>query len=63
MGLVSRPENLVLGGLLILVGIAWTLANLGRLDMLGVVRTWWPLMLVLWGGLELHNTLASRRGR
>jgi hypothetical protein len=63
MGPVSRPENLVIGGLMILLGLAWTLANLGRLDMLHVVRTWWPLTLVSWGALELYNTLASRRGR
>ena len=35
-------------------------ANLGQVDLLYALRTWWPLTLVLWGGLELVD-LAIRR--
>lgn len=58
-----RPESLALGITLIALGVLGTLANLGRLDMLSTVRTWWPAVLVLWGALELARTLAARRNR
>lgn len=63
---MSRPafsaEGLTLGACLVALGVLWTLSNLGRLDLLQTLRTWWPLSLVLWGGLELVE-LALRRGR
>ena len=54
------PEGLTLGVCLVALGVAWTLANLGRIELLPVLRTWWPLSLVLWGVLELFD-LAIRR--
>jgi hypothetical protein len=63
MALGFRPESLTLGLSLIALGAAWTLANLGRLDLLSTLRTWWPLTLVVWGGLELLGTWTSRRPR
>ncbi len=54
------PEGLTLGLGLIAIGVLWTLSNLGRVDLLYTLRTWWPLALVLWGGLELAD-LAVRR--
>ena len=63
MAAVSRPESLIFGLLLILLGIAWTLSNLGRIDLLATVRTWWPLALVAWGALELFNAISKRRMR
>jgi hypothetical protein len=47
------PEPVVLGLTLIAVGVVWTLANAGRVDLLGTLRAWWPLTLVAWGALEL----------
>jgi len=44
------------------LGILWTLSNLGQLDLLRTLRTWWPLWLVLWGTLELVNTALVRSG-
>ncbi|MBI3932843.1 MAG: hypothetical protein HY317_05460 [Acidobacteria bacterium] len=61
MPVVPRPENVVIGSALVALGVLWTLANLGRIDLLATLRTWWPTTLVLWGTLELYNTL-SRRG-
>jgi hypothetical protein len=55
-----RPEGIVFGLILIVLGVLWTLANLGRLDMLETLRRWWPLSLVLWGVLELA-AVATRR--
>jgi hypothetical protein len=49
-----------LGICLVALGVLWTLGNLGRIEMLSVLRTWWPLSLALWGVLELAD-LAIRR--
>jgi hypothetical protein len=57
------PEGATLGVGLIAIGVAWTLANLGRVDLLQALRTWWPLLLVLWGGLELGDLIARRASR
>lgn len=48
-----RPEGIVFGLILIVLGVLWTLSNLGRIDMLETLRRWWPLCLVVWGALEL----------
>jgi hypothetical protein len=55
-----RPEGIVFGLILIALGVLWTLANLGRLDMLDTLRRWWPLSLVLWGALELAAVVNRR---
>ena len=56
-----KPETLVLGVALIGLGVLWTLANMGSLDLLGTLRRWWPAILVLWGGLELYRSYADAR--
>jgi hypothetical protein len=56
-----KPETLVLGVALIALGVLWTLANIGTLDLLGTLRRWWPATLVLWGGLELYRSYADAR--
>jgi len=55
-----RPEGIVFGLILIVLGVLWTLSNLGRLDMLETLRRWWPLTLVLWGVLELLAVVNRR---
>jgi hypothetical protein len=47
------PEGVTFGACLVALGVLGTLANLGRLELLPLLRTWWPLSLVLWGVLEL----------
>ena len=54
-------ERIVIGFLLLGLGVLWLLANAGRVDLLSALRMWWPLLLVLWGALELVAAL-SRRG-
>jgi hypothetical protein len=54
-------ERVVIGFALLGLGVLWLLANAGRLDLLSALRTWWPLLLVLWGSLELAAAF-SRRG-
>jgi hypothetical protein len=56
-----RPEAVVFGLGLIALGTLGVLANLGRVDFLATVRTWWPLTLVLWGLLEVVQSLGRRR--
>lgn len=55
-----KVESVVLGLCLIALGAAWLLANLGRIELLPTLRTWWPLSLVVWGVLELSASLARR---
>jgi LiaF transmembrane domain len=62
---VARPfrsEGLVLGLLLVAVGLVWMAANLGKLDLLSTLRTWWPASLVVWGVVELVAFVVSRAG-
>jgi hypothetical protein len=54
------PEGVTFGASLVAMGVLGTLANLGRIELLPILRTYWPLSLVLWGVLELVE-LASRR--
>ncbi len=56
-----KVERIVIGVSLIAVGVAWVLGNLGQLDLLHTLRTWWPTSLILWGLLELYNTLVVGR--
>ena len=58
-----RIEGIVLGLGLLGLGTACLLANLGRVVLLYTLRTWWPLTLILWGGLELYESLAARTRR
>ena len=57
-----KVEGIVLGVCLVALGTVWTLANLGRLDLLDTLRRWWPASLVLWGALEVIAA-AHRRAR
>jgi hypothetical protein len=59
-----RIEGVVLGLALLGLGTVCLLANMGRVDLLQTLRTWWPLTLIVWGSLELYQALATRaRGR
>lgn len=60
MARAYSPESLVVGLALVAIGVVWTLGNLGRLDALATLRTWWPSILIVWGGLELAATLTRR---
>ena len=61
MALRVRPEGITLGIGLVALGVLTSLANLGQLDLLRVVRQSWPLLLIVWGVLELLLTYSSRR--
>jgi hypothetical protein len=58
-----RVEGFVLGVCLLALGVVWTLANLGQLELLPTLRTWWPISLVLWGAAELVQSLAAKEKR
>ena len=57
------PEGVTLGVGLVALGTLWTLSNLGRVEMLPVLRTWWPLSFVVWGALELADLAIRRSSR
>ena len=58
-----RVESFVLGVCLLALGVIWTLANLGQLELLPTLRTWWPTSLVLWGAAELVQSLSVKEKR
>lgn len=58
-----RPETLALGLSLVALGVLWTLGNLGALDVLATLRTYWPVSLIVWGVLELVAAIARRSER
>ena len=56
-----KPEAVVSGLALIALGVLWTAANMGTVDdLLGTLRRWWPLTLVVWGLLELYAVYVER---
>jgi hypothetical protein len=61
---MSRPafsaEGVTLGVCLVALGVLWTLSNLGRVELLPLLRTWWPAALALWGVLELAELWIRR---
>jgi hypothetical protein len=50
----------VFGVLLVALGSVWLAANLGRLDLLETLRTYWPAALVFWGAVELLAVAVER---
>lgn len=58
-----RVESIVFGACLIALGVAWTMWNLGYIDLLGTLRRYWPVSLVFWGVLELVNVRLVRAAR
>jgi hypothetical protein len=54
------PERITFGLLLVAVGTVALLANFGRLDFLDTLQAYWPLSLVVWGGLELFAYARDR---
>lgn len=61
--LAFSPEGVTFGACLVALGVLGTLANLGRVELLPLLRTWWPLSLVLWGVLELVDLWLRRYSR
>ena len=57
------PEGVAFGVSLVALGVLGTLANLGKLELLPLLRTYWPLSLVLWGVLELVDLSVRRSSR
>jgi LiaI-LiaF-like transmembrane region len=54
------PEGLAIGICLVGVGVLWLLSNLGRIELLDTLRTWWPLSLIVWGSLDLASFYLGR---
>jgi len=58
----SRPllsSRLVFGLLILALGIAWMLDNLGFVDAGSLVR-WWPVVPLVWGLALLSGTMCRR---
>jgi hypothetical protein len=60
---VFSPEGFTLGAGLVAIGLLWTLSNLGQVDLLRALHLGWPLLLVVWGLLELADLFVRRASR
>jgi len=56
-----RGTSVFSGLFLIFVGIVLLLHNYRGLEIGGLLRTWWPLILILWGGIKLYERTVGRR--
>jgi hypothetical protein len=63
MGARVSTEALVLGLGLVALGVLLLLSNLGKIELLATLRTWWPAMLIVWGVVELANAWARSNSR
>ena len=63
MGARVSTEALVLGLGLAALGILILLSNLGRIELLETLRTWWPVMLIVWGVVEVVNAWTQSAAR
>ena len=55
-----RVERVVMGLGLVGLGVLFTLANFERIDLLVALRRFWPMLLIVWGALELAVSFARR---
>jgi hypothetical protein len=60
---VFSPEGLTLGIGLVAIGVLWIMSNLGQVDLLRALHMGWPLLLVVWGTLELADLFMRRASR
>jgi hypothetical protein len=63
MGARVSTEALVSGLGLVALGVLILLSNLGKIELLPTLRTWWPVMLIVWGVAELTNAWAQSARR
>jgi len=63
MGARVSTEALVFGLGLVALGVLVLLSNLGKIELLATLRTWWPVMLIVWGVAELANSWAQSTRR
>ncbi len=56
------PRSALSGVLLIAVGVLFLLAQLGRIELGDAIRTYWPLMLVGLGLVQLLEGRGTRGG-
>ncbi len=57
-----RPASIFTGLVLLLFGVLFLLRNFrGDLGIGHIFRTWWPLLLILWGLIKLYERMAAQR--
>jgi hypothetical protein len=60
---ISRRSSIFPGLLLLFVGMLLLLHNYRGLSIFHVLGHWWPLILIVWGGIKIYErTTASRTG-
>ena len=60
---MSGRNMIFVGGLLLVTGFVWLFNNLGltNLDIGSLLRTYWPVIIILWGFDVLGQELLSRK--
>jgi len=56
-----RGSSIFTGLALIFFGLLLLLDNYQILTIEGVLRHWWPLILIFWGGIKLYERMAASR--
>jgi hypothetical protein len=59
---VRRPDRLVIGGALVILGVLYLLELADAVDAGQVVRDWWPVILVALGAAQLIERPRSIAG-
>jgi hypothetical protein len=59
-----RTSGVFSGLLLIIFGFLLLFHNYGHLELGNMIRHWWPLIFIFWGGTKLYErAMAQRQGR
>ncbi len=61
MAQAHRPTGQVVGLILVLVGVMWTLSNMGIVSLRW--RDWWPLLMIAAGGLVIFRGQSQQDGQ
>ena len=57
-----RPASIFTGLVLLLFGVLFLVRNFrGDIGIGHIFRTWWPLLLILWGLIKLYERMAAQR--
>jgi hypothetical protein len=57
-----RGSSVFSGLMLMFIGFLLLLHNYRGFDLTEIVRSWWPLILIAWGGIKIYERTTAARG-